>query len=89
MAMVKGMSDADAMMESMMQDDNDDMQGGEAVDALKAAIAMHQMHLDDPATATPESQDELMQLLKQALAMLSPEDADETSGPSSQPMSAM
>lgn len=32
---------------------------------LDKIIAMHQTHMDDPATATPESQAELMRLLQE------------------------
>lgn len=37
---------------------------------LDQAIAMHQMHLDNPASATPQSQNKLMGLLQQAKSAL-------------------
>ena len=36
------------------------------MEALEEAIEMHQMHLDNPTTATPASQRELMRLLIRA-----------------------
>jgi len=35
--------------------------------AIKQAITLHQLHMDKPKTATMESQEKLMQLLKKAL----------------------
>lgn len=42
---------------------------GSATAILAKAVALHEEHMKDPKTATPQSQQRLMVLLKRALAV--------------------
>lgn len=53
-------------MDNMM----DNSEGGSCSDPIAGAIDLHQQHMDDPASATPESQQELMDLLKEHQSMM-------------------
>lgn len=61
------------LREAMPQEMSTEMEGqemngmGEVVSALESAIALHQGHIDGTEPTSPESQQQLMTMLEQAL----------------------
>lgn len=58
-----------------------------AVQAMDEAIRMHQTHLKDPKTATPESQQAMMAVMMRAMQMMR-QHMSEMAGQSAMPMMA-
>ena len=51
---------------------------GSCSEPINKAIELHQQHMDDPSSATPKSQEQLMDLLKEHQSMMGEGDEGET-----------
>ena len=64
-----------------MDDMMGNSEGGSCSDPITKAIDLHQQHMDDPASSTPESQQELMDLLKEHQSMMGEGDSEDSMMP--------